>query len=198
MLAYQFVLIAATLICAASAGLIYAQAPERRAAKLLALVLLLGSGWAGSELAVSMAPTEADAFFWMRWGALGWVPLGALLPVLVYCSLEDSVPHLLKPYRRVMLGVAGFEAMWSVAMAWTAILGGGFVQDLIRTDWGWTFTPRPVLSANYAVVTLGILFTSWVITRVSRRSTSETESLQIPWVWLAILAPSVVVSRRTS
>ena len=109
MLAYQLVLFGATLVSAASAGLIYAQAPDRRPSQLLAAILVLGSFWAGAELAVSMATTREAADFWMRWGALGWLPLGVLLPALVFCSLDLSVPLVLRPYRKLQLWITGLE-----------------------------------------------------------------------------------------
>ena len=192
MLAYQLVLIAAILASASSAGLIYAQAPDRRPSQLLASILLLGGGWAASELAVSGAATAETALFWMRVGAFCWVPIGALLPLVVLCSLRESIPAVSAPYRPLLRNLACLEAAWSAVMLVAALGTNGVVEEVLPTTWGWRFLPGPMVPANYAIVTVGMLGASWVIARVSRRA-SVAESLQLPWVWVALLVPSGVV-----
>jgi len=192
LLFYQLFLAAATLVSAASAGLVYAQAPERRPSHLLSAVLMLGACWSGAELAVTLASSAADALLWMRLGTLGWVPMGALMPHLVLASLDQSSPAGFRPYRPLLRRVAWLQTGWLLVMLPASLTSGLVLSGAAPRTWGWGFHTGPLVQVNYAIVTAGVICSSFVIARCSRGA-SVAESLQLPWVWIGIVVPTSIV-----
>jgi PAS domain S-box-containing protein len=191
-LSYSLILTAAAVVSAASAGLIYAQAPRRRSSQLLAAILVLGAWWAGAELGVSRATSVEEALLWMRIGALGWVPLGALIPHLVHHALDRAQRTAFRPYRKLQAWNAAVQTVWSAAMLLLVWGSDLWVDEIEPRSWGWSGSPGGWLQLNFAVVSTGIACSSFVVFR-SSRGASVAETLQLPWVWGAILVPSGVV-----
>ncbi len=189
---YPTLLMAATLVSAASAGFLYAQAPHRRTSQLLAAILVLGAWWSGGELGGSLSSNPEDALRWMRLAALGWLPIGALIPHLAFHALDQSQPSTFRPYRKLQAFNAWFQTAWSAVMAGVVLGSDGWVVGLTARSWGWSGSPGQILEINYSVVTVGVIVTSFIVFRC-RNGRSSADSLQIPWIWLGILLPTAVV-----
>jgi two-component system NtrC family sensor kinase len=192
LLIYHLILAVATLVSAASAGFIYAQSPERRASQLFALLMLSAAWWSGCEFAWNMAADDVEARFWMKMAAAGWLSLGAIVPHLVFQSLDNSSRAALRPWRRLQGWVAA--SVYAVAavmlvLAWTTTFVIGEVRP---APWGWALDLGPGFYVNYAFTTAGVGVSCFVISRATSRA-SMAETLQMPWTWLAIGAPTVII-----
>ena len=192
MVYYQIMLAGATLVSAASAGFIYAQAPDRRASQLLALVMMSGAYWSGCEFGWTFAGDAAEAAIWMRVSAPGWLLIGAVMPHLVFHSLAKSSPIAFQRWRSLQGWVAGF-AYVVAGVAMVLIASGTFgLGETSPTPWGWSFRPGAGFFIYYAVSMTCILVSCFVISQ-STSGASMAESLQLPWVWIAIGLPFTLI-----
>ncbi len=192
MLFYQIVLAGATLVSAASAGFIYAQAPDRRASQLFALAMLSGAYWSGCELGWTFAKEPAEAAIWMRVSAPGWLMVGAIVPHLVFHSLAQSSFLAFQRWRNLQGWVAGFA--YVVAGVATVLFASGTISlgETSPTPWGWSFRPGAGFFVYYVGAMTAILVSCFVISRATSGA-SMAESLQLPWVWIAIGVPFALI-----
>ncbi len=189
---YHFLLAAATLVCAVSAGFIYAQSPDRRASQLLALLMLAAAHWSGCVFGWNVADDKAEALYWMRLAAPGWMLLSAVVPHLIFHSLDHSAGVSFRPWRRLQARVIRVQYTVCAVMAVGVLAGIVELGEPIRQTWGWTIAVSWAVHLQYAIVMGGIGVSCFVMSRIVSR-TSVAETLQLPWVWLGIGFPTVVV-----
>jgi PAS domain S-box-containing protein len=191
-LLYYMLLAGASLVTAASAGVIYAQSPDRRASQLFALLMLGAAWWSACELGWNLADDVASARTWMRVGSGGWLLLGAIVPHLVYHSLIQSAPVAFAPWRRlqsvvIVAGYASFAV--TLLLSWTTAF---VIGPVFRGPFGWTFEPGlgQHLSLGFALLCAAI--SCHALARSMSRS-SGAETLQMPFVWMSIAGPVIAI-----
>jgi PAS domain S-box-containing protein len=192
LLFYHFTLAAAALISASCAGFVYAQSPSRRATQLLALLMLAAAHWSGCVLGWNLAGDEAEALYWMRLAAPGWILLAAVLPHIVFHSLDQSAGVSFRPWRKLQSRVV--VSQYAICAVLSVGIVAGFVEvgEPVRQPWGWTLLPTPPVYVVYGLVNVGIGVSCLAMSRVESR-TSVAEALQLPWVWLGIGFPCAVI-----
>ena len=183
---YVAISLAATVISASAAGAILTHDPRQTVNRLGALLLGGGTWWSVCSAGHALASGPAEALFWERAGAPGWIFIG---PLGLHLMLT-IVPHAPRAAWRALpffyAGALGFlGATWS---------GSWVLAPGARTAWGWAQGHGPGFTAWYAfsmahilpAIALG-LFTLW-------RSPSASERVQVIWLGAGMAIPLVVAS----
>jgi PAS domain S-box-containing protein len=181
---YHLVLAAASLICAACAGALFARDPRRRDSQMMALVLLGAAWWGACGVAWNLAPDEASARSLMRLSTPGWIFVGPMVLHIFAGSGRRGSEKLRGP----LVALYGASAVFLFLALTTNLI----LDDLLRTSWGWQYTFGPFFFAYAACTMIGVGCTLWLSLRSLEEDASPAEKSQRPWLLLACAIPVTV------
>ncbi|MEN8182855.1 MAG: ATP-binding protein [Myxococcota bacterium] len=179
---YVVVPILACTLTAATAVAVWTREPGNRRIWPIAMVSALASVWAFCEIGWQLAPDAESALTWMRASALGWVPIGPVALQALMVARDRDTP-LVRSAIRVNYAVAALLLGVAFVSPW-------MIQDAVRTWWGWTAVPGPLMVLMFVMsggsVAAGLLL-GWI-----RLLAPEQERVRA--VRVAIGVPLVVAS----
>ena len=181
---YVVVPILACTLTAAAAIAVWTRDPANRRVWPIASVSGLASVWAFCEIAWNLVGNAESALAWMRFSALGWVPIG---PVAFQALMvaRDRDTKLVRTAIRANYGLSGALLLVAFTSPW-------MIADAVRTWWGWSPVPGPAMGLQYAVtggsVGAGLLL-GWI-----HDALRPEERRRVVAVRIAIGVPLVVAS----
>ena len=140
---YVVVPILACALTAATALAVWTRDPANRRVWPIAAVSGLASVWAFCEIVWYLAGDAHSAWAWMRASALGWVPIG---PVAFHALMvaRDRDTRLVRSAIVANYAVCGLLLVLALTTPW-------LVAGAVRTWWGWSVLPGPLMAVQYAI-----------------------------------------------
>jgi signal transduction histidine kinase len=140
---YVVVPILACTLTAATALAVWTRDPANRRVWPIASVSGLASVWAFCEIPWNLAAHAEGALAWMRASALGWVGIG---PVAFHALMvaRDRDTRLVRSAIRANYAASGVMLVLALATPW-------LVAGAVRTWWGWSVVPGPLMVVQYAI-----------------------------------------------
>ena len=183
---YVLVPLLACVVSAAIALQLWLREPGQGGRLPIVGVSTAAAYWALCEVAWNLADTRETALLLIRLSTPGWVALGPLALGAVYAAVET-------PSRRLERTLATLYALAGVALVlgWTT---PWLVRDVVRTSWGWSAVPGPLLPVQYGLTAAAVLMGLLLWRRNVRHAVVGDAEARNRFVVTAMVIPLVVAS----
>jgi len=183
---YVLVPLLACVVSAAIALQLWLREPGQGGRLPIVGVSTAAAYWALCEVAWNLADTRETALLLIRLSTPGWVALGPLALGAVYAAVET-------PSRRLERTLATLYALAGVALVlgWTT---PWLVRDVVRTSWGWSAVPGPLLPVQYGLTAAAVLMGLLLWRRNVRHAVVGDAEARNRFVVTAMMIPLVVAS----